>query len=140
MEITYQTRKDLPCEKLYELFLAVGWADREGTTPEMLANFNAGFVNAAFVFSAWDGEKLVGCVRALSDLHFRSVIYDLAVLPEYQRRGIGQELVRRCREACPGSEWLVQTDAAKGFYEKIGFRENRDSFLTIPGRWSPLGS
>ena len=90
MEITYQTRKDLPCEKLYELFLAVGWAEGKDTTPEM---------------------------------------------PEYQGQGIGQELVRRCREACPGSEWLVQTDAAKGFYEKIGFRENGDSFLTIPGRW-----
>jgi ribosomal protein S18 acetylase RimI-like enzyme len=135
MEITYQTRKDLPCDKLYKLFLAVGWAEGKDTTPEMLANFNVGFVNAAFAFSAWDGEKLVGCVRALSDLHFRSVIYDLAVLPEYQGQGIGQELVRRCREACPGSEWLVQTDAAKGFYEKIGFRENGDYFLTIPGRW-----
>jgi len=133
--ITYQNRKDLPCDQLYELFLAVGWAKAEETTPMMLRNFNIGFLHSSFVFSAWDGEKLVGCVRVLSDLHFRSIIYDLAVLPEYQNRGIGKELVRLCRKECPKSEWLVQTDCAKGFYEKLGFQENRDSFLSIPCQW-----
>lgn len=78
---------------------------------------------------------MVGCVRVLSDLHFRSIIYDLAVLPAYQKMGIGKELVRRCRSACESSEWLVQTDQAKGFYEKIGFKENKDYFLTIPCKW-----
>ena len=71
----------------------------------------------------------------MSDLHFRSVIYDLAVLPEFQNKGIGRELVQRCREACEASGWLVQTDMAKEFYEKIGFQENRDHFLTIPCKW-----
>ena len=73
----------------------------------------------------------VGCIRVLSDLHFRSIIYDLAVLPEYQNKGIGKELVQRCMNACESSEWLVQTDMAKGFYEKIGFKENDDFFLTM---------
>ncbi len=101
----------------------------------MINNFNIGFINSTFVFSAWIDGKLVGCVRVLSDLHFRSIIYDLAVLPAFQHRGIGRELVRRCRNTCNGSEWLVQTDMAKGFYEKIGFKENKDYFLTIPSNW-----
>ena len=33
------------------------------------------------------------------------------------------------------SEWLVQTDLAKGFYEKIGFKENKDYFLRIPCKY-----
>ena len=127
-------QKDLPCEELYQLFLAVGWA-KEDTAQEMIDNFNIGFKNSTFVFSAWIDDKLVGCVRVLSDLHFRSVIYDLAVLPEFQNKGIGRELVQRCRNTCQNSEWLVQTDMAKGFYEKIGFTENTDHFLTIPCRW-----
>jgi ribosomal protein S18 acetylase RimI-like enzyme len=135
MNIKYKDQKDLPCKDLYELFLAIGWAKEEDTTEEMIANFNIGFLNSTFVFSAWEDDRLVGCVRALSDLHFRSVIIDLAVLPEYQRQGIGAELVRRCREACTSSEWLVQTDKAKGFYEKLGFTENNDYFLRIPGKW-----
>lgn len=132
MQIEYRNQKDLPCEELYQLFLAVGWAAEEKTTQDMIDNFNIGFLNSTFVFSAWIDECLVGCVRALSDLHFRSIIYDLAVLPEYQKQGIGKELVKRCINECTASEWLVQTDMAKGFYEKIGFKENEDYFLTIP--------
>lgn len=135
MNIEFKDQKDLPCDKLYQLFLAVGWATEETTTEEMIKNFNIGFLNSTFVFSAWDSKRLVGCVRVLSDLHFRSVILDLAVLPEFQNRGVGTELVRRCREIAPSSEWLVQTDKAKNFYEKIGFIENDDYFLRIPGKW-----
>lgn len=135
MDVEYRTQKDLPCDELYQLFLAVGWATEDTTTPEIMERFNIGFINSTFVFSAWADGKLVGCVRVLSDLHFRSIIYDLAVLPTFQKKGIGKELVRRCREACEGSEWLVQTDMARDFYEKIGFKENKDYFLTIPCRW-----
>ncbi len=135
MNVEYRMQKDLPCDELYQLFLAVGWATEDTTTQDMIDNFNIGFINSTFVFSAWINGKLVGCVRVLSDLHFRSIIYDLAVLPEYQNNGIGKELVRRCRNACESSEWLVQTETAKGFYEKIGFKENKDYFLTIPCNW-----
>ena len=132
MNIEYRDQKDLPCDELYNLFLAVGWAKEENTTQEMINNFNIGFINSTFVFSAWIDGHLVGCVRVLSDLYFRSIIYDLAVLPKYQKNGIGKELIQRCMNACESSEWLVQTDKAKGFYEKIGFKENEDYFLTIP--------
>ena len=135
MIVEYKEKKDLPCDELYQLFLAVGWATEESTTPEMLKKFNVGFLESTFVFSAWVEGRLVGCVRALSDLHFRSIILDLAVLPEYQNQGIGTELVQRCKNACESSEWLVQTDEAKGFYEKIGFKESKDYFLTIPCKW-----
>lgn len=136
MQVEYRTQKDLPCDELYRLFLAVGWATEEKTTQFMIDNFNVGFVNSTFVFSAWIEGQLVGCVRVLSDCHFRSIIYDLAVLPEYQNKGIGKKLVEKCIHACESSEWLVQTDMAKGFYEKLGFKENADDFLTIPGKWA----
>ena len=135
MRVEYRDKKDLPCNELYQLFLAVGWAKEDETTQAMIDNFNIGFINSTFVFSAWVDEHLVGCVRVLSDLHFRSIIYDLAVLPGFQNKGIGKELVQRCINACESSEWLVQTDMAKGFYEKIGFKENADYFLTIPCKW-----
>ena len=85
------------------------------------------------MISAWENERLVGAVRVLSDGMFRSIIYDLVVLPEYQNRSIGKELLKRCIEHFPNSEWLVQTtDEAAGFYEKNGFKINNDVFLTIP--------
>lgn len=135
--ITYKTLKNIPCEQLYRLFLAVGWATEDTTTPEILNNFNIGFIHSTFVFSAWDGERLVGCVRVLSDLKFRSVIYDLAVLPDYQRMGIGTNLVQKCRQACPDSGWLVQTETAEEFYKKVGFSVyDKETFLAIKGKYT----
>ncbi len=135
MNVEYRNQKDIPCNELYQLFLAVGWASKDTTTQYMIDNFNVGFLNSTFVFSAWIDDSLVGCVRVLSDLHFRSIIYDLAVLPECQHKGIGKELVQKCLNACEESEWLVQTDMAKEFYKKMGFKENPDYFLTIPSKW-----
>lgn len=133
-DVLYDTRKDLPCKALHDLFFAVGWSDGE-ITPNMLENFNKNFINSALVFSAWANGELVGCIRVLSDQMFRSVIYDLAVHPKFQNQGIGTELVRKCREIFPNTEWLVQTKTAAAFYEKIGFNVNKEVFLSIPCKW-----
>lgn len=136
MNITYKTIKDLPNEQLYKLFSSVGWADEESTTQSMIDNFNIPFINSTIVISAWNDGVLVGCVRVLSDLMFRSVIYDLAVLPKYQGNGIGKELVRMCREQVPNSEWLVGTTTERaGFYERVGFEKSNDVFLSTPCKW-----
>lgn len=132
MSVTYKTNKDLPCDQLSALFEAVGWSDGI-MTPEMLANFTKPFIHSALVFSAWDEDKLIGCVRALSDTMFRSVILDLAVLPEYQGKGIGSELVRKCMDMYPDSEWLLETIPERvSFYEKLGFEINNNPVLKIP--------
>ena len=94
MNITYKSIKDLPNEQLYKLFISVGWADESTTTQAMIDNFNKPFINSTIVISAWDNDLLVGCVRVFSDKMFRSVIYDLAVLPEYQGKGIGTQAIR----------------------------------------------
>jgi len=133
MEIIYNDiKKDLPSEQLQRMFVAVGWSD--GTeTPEMIRKYNVPFIHSALVVSAWEKERLVGAVRVLSDTMFRSVIYDLLVLPEFQNKGIGKELIKRCIARFPKSEWLVQTtEGTAGYYEKNGFKINDDVFLTIP--------
>ncbi|WP_084710978.1 GNAT family N-acetyltransferase [Syntrophaceticus schinkii] len=91
------------------------------------------FTNSTLVISAWENERLIGAVRVLSDRMFRSIIYDLLVLPEFQNKGIGKELLKRCFEHFPNSEWLVQTtEKISSYYEKRGFKVNNDVFLTIP--------
>lgn len=39
MNIEYRMQKDIPCDELYKLFLAVGWADEATTTKEQLERF-----------------------------------------------------------------------------------------------------
>lgn len=136
MSITYKTIKDLPNEQLYRLFVAVGWADETTTTQAMIDNFNKPFINSTIVVSAWEDDLLIGCVRVLSDMMFRSVIYDLAVFPQYQKNGIGKELVKRCREQVPNSEWLVGTTTEKiSFYKHIGFKKCDDVFFSVRCKW-----
>ena len=136
MNITYKLIKALPNEQLYKLFISAGWADESTTTQAMIDSFNKPFINSIIVFSAWDNDLLVGCVRVLSDKMFRSVIYDLAVLPEYQGNGIGKVLVKKCREQYPNSEWLVGTTAKRAsFYENLGFDKSKDVFLSVPCKW-----
>lgn len=133
MNIIYNdTKKDLPSEQLYKLFVEVGWSGTSDT-PDMIKNYNIPFINSTLVISAWENELLVGAVRVLSDKMFRSVIYDLLVMPEFQNMGIGKELLKRCVAHFPTSEWLVQTKTnISGYYEKNGFKPINDVFLTIP--------
>lgn len=136
MHITYNdVKKDLPNSELHQLFVSAGWSD-DAEPGDMLQHFNAPFIHSTLVVSAWDNGKLVGVVRVLSDKIIRSIIYDLVILPEYQRQGIGQALVKRCITHFPDSEWLVQTTRdIFPYYEKLGFAVNNDVFLTIPSRW-----
>lgn len=135
MNITYNDiKKDLPVEQLHHLFFSAGWAGSDVTpNPEMLKNFNSPFINSTLVISAWENERLIGVVRVLSDKIIRSVIYDLVVDPEFQNKGIGKELIKRCIEHFPKTEWLVQTEKhISDYYEKIGFKIYGDVVLTIP--------
>lgn len=125
------SKKDLPSDRIEELFVSAGWSDgKDGGLSEFM---NVPFINSTLVISAWDAERLVGVVRALSDRVIRSVIYDLVVLPEYKGRGIGKELVKRCVSHFPNSEWSVYTEKdISPYYEKLGFAVSDGVFLTIP--------
>ncbi len=76
---------------------------------------------ANLVVSAWDGEKMVGVARSLSDFAFCTYLSDLAVRVDYQRRGIGKELVRRTQKAGKAASiFLFAAPAAVSYYEHLG--------------------
>ena len=132
MTIEYREEKALPCDQLYTLFHAVGWAGEE-IPAFMRAKFNQPFLQSDDVVSAWAGERLIGCARVLSDGVVRSILWDLAVLPEYQGMGVGRTLVEKCRARYPSTQWLLCTVPERiGFYEKMGG-------VAVGKRQDPLG-
>ena len=70
--------------------------------------------------TAYDGEKLVGCVRILTDGYFFGTITEMLVLPDYQRRGIGSRLLQLSRENTPTMLYFGAQPDAEQFYEKNG--------------------
>lgn len=72
--------------------------------------------------------RLVGVSRAITDFHFCTYLSDLAVDVAFQRRGIGQELVRRTHETAGVETTLIllAAPAARAYYPHIGF-EPHDS-------------
>ena len=78
---------------------------------------------ADLIWSAWDGSRLVGIARSLTDFCYCCYLSDLAVAKDVQKQGIGKELVRRTCEQLGETVMLLLLAAqtAKGYYEHIGF-------------------
>jgi ribosomal protein S18 acetylase RimI-like enzyme len=65
---------------------------------------------------AWEGERLVGAVRVLTDGYFFATVPEILVDPDYQRRGIGRELMFRALAATPrGTLFLGAQPQSLGF-------------------------
>ena len=50
------------------------------------------------VISAWEGKRMVGFTRVISDLTYRATIWDVIVLPSHQGRGVGTLMMHRVLE------------------------------------------
>jgi len=78
--------------------------------------------------TAWDGERLIGCVRVLTDGYFFGTVTEILVLPKYQKHGIGRRLMELAFEASPTSLFFGAQKEAEGFYESIGYEKSIQSF------------
>jgi ribosomal protein S18 acetylase RimI-like enzyme len=80
--------------------------------------------------SAWVDGRLVGVVRVLSDGYFFSTVTEIMVDPDYQRQGIGIELMRRALEITPaGRLYLAAQPGTEAFFERAGFRRGPVAYV-----------
>ncbi|MBR4636039.1 MAG: GNAT family N-acetyltransferase [Clostridia bacterium] len=79
--------------------------------------------------TAYDGAKLVGCLRILSDGYYFGTITELLVLPEYQNKGIGSSLLQLAKSNTPTMLYFGSQPGVEGFYEKNGCRKGMQSFI-----------
>ena len=83
--------------------------------------------------TAWDGTRLVGIARAITDFAYCAYLSDLGVDEAYQRKGIGREMVRRMRARLGDRVMLLllANVNARDYYGKIGF-ERADNAWKVP--------
>ena len=117
--IEYKETKLFSKDDVVELFKSVNWP--EANFPDRL--FLA-LQNSQTVICAFDGEKLVGLIRLLSDESIFAIIHFLLVNPNYQGMHIASTLVQKAKERYKDIMYLkvVPIDEnAKRFYLKQGF-------------------
>jgi GNAT superfamily N-acetyltransferase len=116
--IRFAESRDLPLECVLDLYRANEWSSAQ--KPDLL---HRALLASHSLVTAWDGARLVGLGNAISDGHLVVYYPHLLVLPEYQRRGIGTELMRRLMARYHGfhQHMLVADGRALDFYRKCGF-------------------
>ncbi|MBR3920405.1 MAG: GNAT family N-acetyltransferase [Oscillospiraceae bacterium] len=91
--IIYKDIHDFSKEELEDLFLSVEWSS--GHYPEKLV---VAMKNFETVYSAWDGDKLIGSGRVIGDGGVSYAVTDIMVDRDYQNNGIGSMIMARIDE------------------------------------------
>ena len=72
----------------------------------------------------YHGDKLIGFGRTISDGAYQAAIYDCAVLPEFQGKGIGKVIMKNILSSVSHCNIILYASPGKeGFYKTQGFRK-----------------
>lgn len=132
--VQYRVGNDVDLDVFIELYHASTLGERRpvddrDTMADMLGH-------ADLMITAWDGDRLVGLARTLTDFSYVAYLADLAVARSHQRGGIGTQLVHRTRAELGPRAMLVllSAPAAVDYYPKIGFERHPQAFVALPGK------
>ncbi|MEH7332986.1 GNAT family N-acetyltransferase [Neobacillus drentensis] len=128
-QITYKINTAISPEDLSAVFKASGI----NRPAEDLQRLQRMIDHADILITAWVNEKLIGIARALTDFSYCCYLSDLAVDKEYQKTGIGKELVRLVQEQIGEEATLIllASPVAMEYYPKIGFEKIENGFKIL---------
>ena len=130
MDITYSSEHCPNDSELKELFSTVEWQ-----VSRHIDRLSAAMYKYDNLITAWDGARLVGLVCSLDDGAVTAYINYLIVHPDYQRIGIGKELMRQILNEYRDfmRVELIADAGATEFYDKLDF----DAINAVPMCFSP---
>lgn len=124
MNITISEEKNLTTAQITQLYKANKWNVYK--KPEQLRK---GLLNSHSLVTAWEDDKLVGLGSAISDGTLVVYFSHLLVLPEYQKKGIGQMIANRLLNIYDGFHMQILTSGNETieFYIKNGFEVAKET-------------
>jgi predicted N-acetyltransferase YhbS len=129
--IAYRTGNDLDLDEMIEVYVDSTLGARRPVADR--SRMQRMLAEANLVITAWDGPRMVGVSRSLTDFVYATYLSDLAVRLSYQRQGIGRELVRLTQEAAPRAMLiLLSAPAAEKYYPHIGFEHHPQAWIRRP--------
>jgi GNAT superfamily N-acetyltransferase len=94
------------------------------------------YAGSNVVLTAWDGDRLVGVLRGITDGAYTTYVCDLAVHPDHQRSGIGRELLARVVAAYPETGVILQAaQLARDYYRHVGWQHVENGWQHPRPRW-----
>jgi GNAT superfamily N-acetyltransferase len=121
MPIRYSTdANDLATAELDGFF--VGWPNKPSN-----ATLIASIAKSDHCVLAFDDQRLIGFITAITDHTLCAFIPLLEVLPEYQKQGIGRELVQQMKSLLANlyAIDLICDEDLVPFYTNLGFTKTR---------------
>lgn len=127
MEVDYKSNVIPNTEQIIELYDSSG-INRPTTDQERITEM---YAHSNLIITAWDGDKIVGVSRSLTDFCYCCYLFDLAVRKEYQKLGIGKELIRLTQEKIGQQTTLIlfAAPSAMEYYPKVGFQKAENAFV-----------
>lgn len=129
MNIQYESSRKISAEEFIDLLHKSTLAERRPVDDaKCIASMLA---NAGILCSAWDGPKLVGIARSVTDFEYCCYLSDLAVDANYQSKGIGKELIRTTQSKLGPKAKLILLSAPKAvnYYPRIGFEAHPSAWV-----------
>jgi GNAT superfamily N-acetyltransferase len=122
--IDYRDDAAISVEQAIDLYMRSTLGERRPVHNK--ETFEAMLKNANLTITAWDGEKLIGISRTLTDIAYVAYLADLAVDQDYQRAGIGKQLIAETQSRLGPECMIVLLAAPKAneYYAHIGFEHN----------------
>lgn len=98
--------------------------------------YRRSFAQSEVVVLAFDDQRVIGTVRALSDGVCNAYIVDVWTQSAYRRRGIATTMMKRALARLTGQHICLWTDDAAAFYQTLGFERAPEILLErIVGEW-----
>lgn len=96
--------------------------EKSGLSTRSIELTKRAFEGSSLKVFVFDEDKLIATGRAISDGLYQAAIYDIAVLPEYQKKGAGRLLIEEINKRLEGFNILLYANpTAVGFYKKLGY-------------------
>lgn len=128
-QIVYDVEPGLSADEFIDVLVRSTLAERRPVADRVrIAKMLA---QADLIVTARGGGRLVGVSRAITDFSYCTYLSDLAVDERFQRRGIGQMLLRKTHEAAGLDTMLIllSAPAAESYYPHIGLQKHGSCWI-----------
>jgi predicted N-acetyltransferase YhbS len=129
VNLQYETSRPISADEFIDLLKRSTLAERRPVDDQEC--IQAMLQHANLLCTAWDGEKLVGIARSVTDFEYCCYLSDLAVDEKYQKQGIGKQLIRLTRSKLGHKAKVILLSApkAEAYYPKVGFEVHRSAWV-----------